>query len=306
MDHALTRRGLLAGMGAAAGAAALATGVGPAAARVVPGGQPSAAGGTLGPSVDPPLTPGLTYRMIDGVAFTPRDFDNAWPRAVQTQGVDLSAGGTLVASLDLPVGATLKEVTIFYESPTGSNVQQASVQRKPTIGAYDAVAPPAPLNQGPSLQAFTFQVNETINGTATYSVFVSTFDQTQVVGGLRFGYISPAQAFTPISPITRVLDTRNAGGKLNPGEERTVSLGVPGNASAAVFNITVTETEAGGFVAVFPAGVTWPGNSTINWFAAGQNLANGVISAVNATGQITVRGGVNKTHVVIDVQGYLM
>jgi hypothetical protein len=302
MDHALTRRGLLAGMGAAAGAAALATSVGPATARPIP-----AAGGGSGLAADADaLTPGLTYRMVDGVAFTPRDFDNAWPRGVQTQGVELSFGGTLVTSLDVPVGAVLKEVTLFYVSPTGSNVQSASVMRKTSAGAYEDLVPPASLNQGPSLQAFTFQLTEPAKGNATYTVFVSTFDQTQLVGGVRYGYLSPAQAFTPISPIARVLDTRTAGGKLAPGEERTVSLGVPGNASAAVFNITVTETEAGGYVAVFPAGIAWPGNSTINWSAAGQNLANGVISAVDATGRVTVRGGVNKTHVVIDVQGYLM
>jgi hypothetical protein len=289
-------------MGAAAGAAALATSVGPAAARSRP-----AAGLTSGLATDADaLTPGLTYRMIDGVAFTPRDFDNAWPRAVQTQGAELSSGGTLVTSLDVPVGAVLKEVTLFYVSPTGSNVQVAHVMKKTTAGVYLDVVPFATLDQGPSLQAFTFQLSEPAKGDATYAAFVSTFDQTQLVGGLRFGYLSPAQAFTPVSPIARVLDTRIAGGKLNPGEERTVSLGVPGNASAAVFNITVTETEAGGYVAVFPAGITWPGNSTINWSAPGQNLANGVISAVDITGRITVRGGVNKTHVVIDVQGFLM
>jgi hypothetical protein len=305
MDHALTRRGLLAGMGAAAGAAALATGVGPAAAKVAPGAAPAIGG--LVTDADA-LTPGLSYRMIDAVAFTPRDFNDAWPRAVQTQGVELSSGGTLVVSLDLPVGAVLKEVTIFYISPPGSEVQTAELMVKPIAGVYDFVtgAPPAQLSQGSDPQAFTFHVSEPVTGRATYAIFVTTFHATQLVGGLRYGYLSPAQAFTPVSPIARVLDTRNAGGKLNPGEERTVSLGVPGNASAAVFNITVTETEAGGYVAVFPAGITWPGNSTINWSAAGQNLANGVISAVDATGRITIRGGVNKTHVVIDVQGYLM
>ena len=61
-----------------------------------------------------------------------------------------------------------------------------------------------------------------------------------------------------------------------------------------------------GWVAAFPTGTTYPGNSSINWFGPNQNLANGVISAVDSTGKITIRGGVNKTHVVIDVQGYLV
>jgi hypothetical protein len=304
MDHALTRRGLLAGMGVAAGAAALGTGIGPAgaagAARAVAG------SGGLAPDVDPTLIAGLTYRMVDGVAFTPRDFDNAWPRQVDNLGVDLTAGGALVASLDLPVGSILKQVTLYYLSPAGGNLQKANLQRKPVAGTYDDAAQPATLAKGPNLQSFTWDLTEPVTGAATYSVLVNTFDTTQLVGGLRYGYIPPAQAFTPLAEITRVLDTRTTGGKLAPNEERTISLGVPGVASAAVFNLTVTETEGAGYVAVFPAGIQWPGNSTINWSAANQNLANGVISAIDGTGKVIIRGGTNKTHVVIDVQGYLM
>jgi hypothetical protein len=103
-----------------------------------------------------------------------------------------------------------------------------------------------------------------------------------------------------------VLDTRNGSTKLAPGEERVVALGVPGLASAAVINLTVTGTEVAGFVAVFPANVSYPGNSSINWSATNQNLANGVITATDPTGKIKIRGGVNSTDVVIDVQGYLL
>jgi hypothetical protein len=298
MDHALTRRGLLAGMGAAAGVAAFGTGVG-------------TAGGSVGPAVTPAgldpsaLLPGLTYVTIDGSAFTPRDFDSAWPRTMTILGTGLTNGGTLVAPLPLPVGAVLKQVVLYYLFPPGADLQ-ASVQRKTFVGSYDAVAPPATLPSGPSLQAFTWDLTEPVNGTASYAVFVSTLDAAQLVGGLLVGYIPPpASAFTPLAAITRVLDTRATGGKLAPGEERTVALGLPAGARAGVINLTVTETEAAGFVAVFPAGTPYPGNSSINWFGPNQNLANGVIASVDATGRITIRGGVNKTHVVVDVQGYL-
>ena len=74
-----------------------------------------------------------------------------------------------------------------------------------------------------------------------------------------------------------------------------------------MINLTITETEgSGGFVAVFPANQAWPGNSSINWFGANQNLANNVVTAVDATGAIKIRGAVAHTHVVIDVQGYLV
>ncbi len=297
MDHALTRRGLLAGMGATAGVAALAAGVGPAGA---------APGRVLGPAGLEPaaLVPGLTYLTIDGSAFVPRDSSAGWERNISTQGTALVNGGTLVAPVALPVGAVLKQVTLYYLFPSGD--LQASVQRKTFAGSYDPVAPPATLPNGPSLQAFVWDMTEPVNGTATYSVFVNTDDASQLVGGLLVGYLAPAaQAFTPLDTITRVLDTRTGGGKLAPNEERTVALGLPAGARAGVFNLTVTETEAGGWVAAFPAGTTYPGNSSINWFGPNQNLANGVICAVDSAGKITIRGGVNKTHVLIDVQGYL-
>jgi hypothetical protein len=72
-----------------------------------------------------------------------------------------------------------------------------------------------------------------------------------------------------------------------------------------VINLTVTETEGAGFVAVFPGDVAYPGNSSINWFAPNANIANGVITAVDATGQVKI-GGVNPTHVVIDVLAALL
>jgi hypothetical protein len=39
---------------------------------------------------------------------------------------------------------------------------------------------------------------------------------------------------------------------------------------------------------------------------ARQNLANGVITATDPTGKVKIRGGVNPTDVVIDVQGFLL
>jgi hypothetical protein len=299
MDHALTRRGLLAGMGVAAGAAALGTAMAPAGAAPARLLEPSG----LDPAA---LTPGLAYAAVDGTSFTPRDFDNAWPRSIANQGANLSAGGTLVAPLVLPVGSVLKEVTLYYLSTPASNAQVASIQRKPFLGAYDALATPVTLPKGDGMLAYTWAVNEPVNGTATYAVFVNTFDVTQLVGGMLIGYTpAPTQAFIPLPSITRVLDTRTTGGKLAPNEERVVTLGIPAGARAGVINLTVTETEAAGFVAVFAAGTTYAGNSSINWFGPNQNLANGVICTVDAAGKITIRGGVNKTHVVIDVQGYL-
>ena len=125
--------------------------------------------------------------------------------------------------------------------------------------------------------------------------------------GVTVGYTPPTSSFIPFSGgDPRVLDTRITGGKFAASEERTLALGFPG-ARSAVINLTVTETEGnGGFVALFPAGIAWPGNSSINWFGANQNLAAGNVVAMNAAGAITIRAGANATHVVIDRIGWLI
>jgi hypothetical protein len=79
------------------------------------------------------------------------------------------------------------------------------------------------------------------------------------VAAIRFGDIATAQAFVAEPAIRRVLDTRVAGGKLHAGEERVITLGIPPNARSAVINLTLTNTDQAGYVAVFRANTVWPG-----------------------------------------------
>jgi hypothetical protein len=303
MDHPLTRRGLLGGIGAAAGAAALgATLPVTAAGATLPGAVP------LQPDIDPaaiePLVPGLAYQMVDAVDFTPRDSDSAWPRTVNNQGAALNSGGALSASLNVPVGAVIKQVTFFYIAPSGGPPVSASLTRKLLTGSYDDVVPPAALPVGSGVLSYTFTVSQLVDGTATFALFVTTEDATQIVGGMRVGYQPPPQSFVALTGVPRY-DSRTGAGKLGAGEERILDVGVPAGARAAVLNLTVTETEAAGFVAVFAGNIPWPGNSSVNWSTTGQTVANAVISPVGPDAKIKVLGGVNKTHIVIDTQGYL-
>jgi len=287
-------------MGAAAGAAALGISVpaGPAAARPVPY-EPGLDG-----AANEPLVAGLAYQMVDAVAFTPRDFDNAWPRVVNNLGAEMGSGGTLVASINVPVGAVLKQVTLYYLSPSGSPAMTASVQRKLFSGPYEDAGATATLPTGANLQVFTFGLNQTVDGNYTYALFATTFDATQFVGGMRIGYIPPPQSFVALTGVPRY-DSRTGAGKLAAGEERIIDVGVPAGARAAVLNLTVTETEGAGYVAVFAADIKWPGNSSVNWSTTGETVANAVIAPVGPDGKIKVLGGVNKTHIVIDTEGYL-
>jgi hypothetical protein len=99
-------------------------------------------------------------------------------------------------------------------------------------------------------------------------------------------------------------------GQLLAGQERTVDLrvggGVPAGATAALLNLTVTNTSAAGFLKLFKPGAAVPSASAINWYAASSNLANNATAAVSATAGITVRCGGSgaSTDVIIDVVGY--
>ena len=114
----------------------------------------------------------------------------------------------------------------------------------------------------------------------------------------------------------RAHDSRISAGPLASRAERTISLAtglvggvptaaVPAGSTAATVRVTITGTTLSGFLAVFKAGIAWPGNSNLNWFASGQTFAVTTVSAVNASSQLTVRaGGGGSTQLIIDVIGY--
>ncbi len=86
---------------------------------------------------------------------------------------------------------------------------------------------------------------------------------------------------------------------------------IPSTAIAVTYNLTITGTRgAAGYLAIYPANVSWPGNSSINWFQGNLDLANGgVVSLGNYSGpgQIAVLAGDvpnTATDFIIDITGY--
>jgi hypothetical protein len=207
--------------------------------------------------------------------------------------------------VNVPLGAVLEEIVVLYIAPALPKPVANIAVMDPSFG-YTATSAILPV--GPGVLTHRFGLNDTIDGSASYMFgFQGSGGLAQAAAGLRIGYLpppAPPSGFVAAAPIRRVLDTRVTGDPIQNNEERIVATGVPAHAAAAVINLTVTETEQAGFVAVFRADTTWPGNSSINWSSSGQNLANSVITATDPTGHIRIRGGVNSTHVVLDVQGY--
>ena len=137
-----------------------------------------------------------------------------------------------------------------------------------------------------------------------------------------FGYFTPAiestsGRYVPLAAPSprRVLDTREsgivpAGGTVRVAVSTGTSLGggvvAPGQASAVVLNLTVTEATDAGFWQVVPTnGATALGaSSNLNVTRAGQTLSNQVIVPLGADGTVTVfgqRGG----HVIVDIAGVM-
>ena len=129
--------------------------------------------------------------------------------------------------------------------------------------------------------------------------------------------------FHPLAP-GRVYDSRQAlplQGVIATPANRTISVAdrrnptgggvvqadfVPAGALAVAANITVISVAGRGFLTVNPGGVTTADASTINWFAAGQTLANGVILSLNTNRELTVvAGGTGaSTNFIVDITGY--
>ena len=117
-------------------------------------------------------------------------------------------------------------------------------------------------------------------------------------------------SFYTLTPC-RVADTRDPDGPyggpaLESGVERVFVIpgrcNIPSSATAVSFNVTVTQPGAQGHVLLYPAGVSPPLVSAIN-FRAGQTRANNAIVPLSAGGALAVQSAA-PTHFIIDVNGY--
>ena len=129
------------------------------------------------------------------------------------------------------------------------------------------------------------------------------------------GYFPPTTSLHVFNPA-RVLETRpglltidgqqQGTGLLVGGSVTIVQVGgrasVPGDASAAVLNVTVTEAAGPGFATVFPCGAPIPTASSIN-FVAGSTVANLAVSKLGDGGAVCIFTS-ESTHLVVDVAGY--
>jgi serine protease len=127
------------------------------------------------------------------------------------------------------------------------------------------------------------------------------------------GYYLPgtptaAGTFKAVTP-TRFLDTRDG---VAAGADSPVSFqvgganGVPVNAAAVVFNLTVAQANSFGYATAYASGTSRPIASNVN-FNAGQIIPNSVTVPVGTDGRVNLfNRSLGSTHLLADVSGYFL
>ncbi len=131
------------------------------------------------------------------------------------------------------------------------------------------------------------------------------------------GHTMGGPLVTLFDPI-RLFDSRDpgnflGGAKLADGDVVAIIANAPGvDQLRSVFvNITVTQTEGAGFLAVRAHDtrddVPPPTTSNINWLSSGLTLANLALSQIGSENSIEIHctGAGASTHVIVDLQGYV-
>jgi hypothetical protein len=137
----------------------------------------------------------------------------------------------------------------------------------------------------------------------------STANAERPAGAAGAAGSADASRFVPVSP-RRIYDSRTSG---TPGAASSVVVGVGApfgvplaDITAAVINVTATDTTGPGFVTVYPAGTPRPTTSTLNVERADQNLANlaTVRTSLLESGPAVEVYTMVRTDLVIDVTGF--
>jgi hypothetical protein len=106
---------------------------------------------------------------------------------------------------------------------------------------------------------------------------------------------------------SRLMDTRNGGQPLQPGNPVVLQVTggqVPNTATAAVLNVTVTNTVGPGFLTVWPTGSPQPTASNLNWVAR-ETRPNLVTVPIGVSGLVSFVTS-SRTDVVADLEGYFL
>jgi CHRD domain len=250
------------------------------------------------------------------------------------QGLQLVAH--LTSASEFPPPSTLSKGTgtaiITIDPNTNQicwNIAVSGLEEAPILahiheGAFNVAGPvrvnlfpPLPPQNGTSTGCVTDATFAPLIAANPAGFYVNVHTLPSWPAGAIRGQLAASPQATVFLPVpARAYDSRTAGGKLEAGETRIIPLAtgkdsngtllpaVPAGATAAIVNLTITDTEGAGFVKMYSAAIPEPATSSINWSESNQNLAVSTPVGVDATANVKITGGVNATNVVIDVIGY--
>ncbi|WP_236557554.1 hypothetical protein [Arthrobacter sp. 9AX] len=151
-----------------------------------------------------------------------------------------------------------------------------------------------------------------VGADGTVTLFNRSSGNTHLVVDVS-GYYLPgtptaAGTFQAVTP-KRFLNTRDT---TAAGKDSTVSFqvgganGIPVNAAAVVFNLTVAQANSFGYITAHATGTSRPAVSNLN-FGAGQIVPNSVTVPVGTDGRVSLfNRSTESTHLLADVSGYFL
>lgn len=255
----------------------------------------------------------------------PTDGVNLFPAAVGGYAVDRVANGVhgstrsaagygvVAANAAVPSASQPAPVALALAA-LGAHIRFLPPAALAGLGAADQIGPPDAVHHPGELL-----VDDAFN--LWFSVPVTAGQ----LGWVKLAGRDTAGSFHPLPVPLRVYDSRTGSGPAASGEgpmggggQRTLDItvgfigdstdlidAVPASATAAAMNVTVVDTTGSGFLAVYAAGLAYPGTSNVNWSGPGQITANFAVCATSVNGSIALHAGGNgSANVVVDVTGF--
>jgi hypothetical protein len=278
-----------------------------------PAGRTALTAGRTAQSITPNL---FEYVRTAGIQFTPRNSAETYAYAGYGCMYQTSGSGDYITPLNIPDGAVLKYLRIYYNDTSASNITAFLTKYDPAVGYTDitSVLSSGSAGYGTSLSAEMNEVVDTTNHAYVLIWRPGTSSSANQFCGTRVAYYFPSDGhFTAIAPC-RLVDTRApafpaplGGGWLPPATVRSYNIanvcGLPAGVKAVSLNATVTAPAGPGFLTLYPEGGAFPPVSTLN-FWGGDTIVNAAIVPLSATGGISMALGVSGGHVILDINGY--
>ena len=218
---------------------------------------------------------------------------------IEARGLGIGSTGLFASGTNVAINASSTDVAINASGDSAGIITQGA---RPLAfeGGHGAAGPPTDASSNGSFA-------QDIDNNIYYCVAGGTPGTYRKLAGP-----GTAGALHLLPTSVRAYDSRVLGdavGVLRPGVPITVncsfgSAGVPTDATAVVCNLTVTQTEAAGYITAWGPGPQ-PPTSAINWSGPALTVANGSTLACDVGATLHfVAGGGGGTHLIVDISGY--